>query len=102
MAKSKRKAKKRKGIGNILVKLSAIALVVYASSSFITQQVALSEKQQEVDRIKSEIEVAQGENDELEHILSLTDEDEYMERMAIERLGYAYPQERRFYTTSGN
>ena len=39
---------------------------------------------------------AKQQNDEYIRLLSADDEAAYMERIAIERLGYAYPNERRF------
>ena len=40
--------------------------------------------------------------EEYNRLLSSGDEAEYMERVAVEQLGYAYPNERRFYIVNGS
>ncbi len=52
----------------------------------------LQEKTQEVE----------AENVELQRILEDDDINAYMEKVAIEEMNYAYPNERRYYDTSRN
>ena len=46
------------------------------------------------------ISVLEGDNEEIERVLSNSDVSSYMEQVALEEQGYAYPDERRFYDTS--
>ena len=59
-----------------------------------------NEKEAELEELKLIAEQLEAENAEYESILSEEDERTYMERIAIEKLGYAYPDERRFYDTT--
>lgn len=103
MATKKLKQKKaRKGFLMQFKNLAILALMCYALIIFVSQQVQLSEKSQELQKINEKVEIAQQTSDEYMRLLNMTDEREYMERIAIERLGYAYPNERRFYDLSRN
>ena len=71
--------------------------VVYSIYSVISQQVKISQLQKQTEEISAKITAEKQQNDEYVRLLSEGDEKAYMERIAIERLGYAYPNERRFY-----
>ena len=64
--------------------------------------VTVSEKQDELARIQEKTVAIEAENVELSRILEAEDIDAYMEKIAIENMNYAYPNERRFYDTSRN
>ncbi|MCR5807150.1 MAG: hypothetical protein K6G68_08995 [Oscillospiraceae bacterium] len=77
-----------------------MAVVVIASGGFIVaNRVALDEKQAELDALREQVDVFEAENASYKSILDEEDERTYMERIAQERLGYAYPDEHRFYDT---
>ncbi|MDE5582861.1 MAG: hypothetical protein K2J08_04060 [Ruminococcus sp.] len=59
-----------------------------------------TEKEKELTYIHDKIEVYEAENTELQRILDSEDISDYMEKIAVEERGYAYPDERRFYDTS--
>ena len=50
--------------------------------------------------IQSKIDAYEAENMEIQRVLDSNDTSAYMEKVAIEERGYAYPDERRFYDTS--
>lgn len=79
-----------------------VILIAACVISIISDKVELNEKQQELEVLKLKAEELEVENANYESILNEEDERTYMERIAIERLGYAYPDERRFYDTSRN
>lgn len=60
----------------------------------------LQQKSRELDEIKAATAVEEAENAELLRILEDDDMRAYMEKVAIEELNYAYPNERRFYDAS--
>lgn len=66
----------------------------------ITTEKDCAEKEQELIAIKAKTEAYLAENVELERIINDEDMSAYMEKVAIEERGYAYPDERRFYDTS--
>lgn len=100
--KKSRSGKKNKGLVNAAFTFVIVFLVIYAGISIITQQAEISEKEKELQSIRDEITEAQQINDEYERILSNDDEKEYMERVAIERMGYGYANEKRYYAMSTN
>lgn len=71
--------------------------LAYFAFSIISQQVKISQLQKQSEEISAKITAEKQQNDEYVRLLSEGDEAAYMERIAIERLGYAYPNERRFY-----
>ena len=70
-------------------------------SKFITQS-NRAEMQKELNSINKKAEEIEAENVELQRILEDDDMDAYMEKLAIEKMNYAYPDERRYYDTSRN
>lgn len=92
--------KKKKSLASKIATIAILVFLVYSLYIVISQQAELNEQQKELANIKSQITVAKQENDEYTRLLSGEDESEYMKKIAIERYGYAYPNERRFYVAS--
>ena len=80
----------------------ALILIIACIIAFVSTQATLNEKRQEQAELEAAIEQARDEYLELEKFVDVDDLDGYMEKAAIEDLGYAYPNERRFYDTSRN
>ncbi len=59
-----------------------------------------NEKNHELETIQAKIDSYEAENAELQNVLESDDLSSYMERIALEERGYAYPDERRFYDVS--
>lgn len=79
-----------------------VILIAACVISIISDKVELNEKQQELEVLRAKAEELEVENANYESILNEEDERTYMERIAIEQHGYAYPNERRFSDTSRN
>lgn len=103
-AKTGRENKKEKKsiIVSLLSFLAVVSLAVYAVWSIIAQQTEIAQLRRETEELSDKITVAKQQNDEYTRLLSEDDEDAYMEQIAIGRLGYAYPEEKRFYIISGD
>lgn len=99
---TKRKKTKNKGLVNVAFSFVIVFLIAYAIISIITQQAEIAKSEDGLAVIRDEITEAQQQNDELTRLLSAEDEKAYMERIAIERLGYGYANERRYYAMSVN
>lgn len=82
--------------------LAIICLTGYALWTIIAQQAEIAQLEKETDELSEKITVAKQQNDEYTRLLSADDEDAYMEQIAIGKLGYAYPDEKRFYIISGD
>ena len=75
---------------------------VQCTASIISLQSNIAERKTELDTLRSQAETYEAENEDLERILNSGDIDSYMEKLAREDYGYAYPDEYRFYDTSRN
>ncbi|MBP1561183.1 MAG: hypothetical protein J6C96_08090 [Oscillospiraceae bacterium] len=97
-----KKKKQSHPLLRLFITVSGLAFVVYCVSSIVLTQAEIAEKKQELDALIVEAELLEEANDGYQSILSEDDEAAFMERYAVEVLGYAYPNERRFYDTTGN
>lgn len=99
--KKTQKKKVRKGIFNRrLFHLVALVAVIGCSALMFTVERDCREKEKELAGIQEKIDVCKMENAELQRTLDSDDLSSYIERIALEERGYAYPDERRFYDTS--
>lgn len=99
--KDKKKKKSKKGLFNKgLFKLSAATIILGCAVILITTENDCSDKENELAAVQARIDAYNIENEELRRTLESDDLSAYMERIALEERGYAYPDERRFYDTS--
>lgn len=96
------KKKKRSPLAKFGITVTAMVFVVACVFEIISTQAEIAEKELELAALVKEAEELEDRNDEYLSILSEDDERVFMERYAVEMLGYAYPNERRFYDTTGN
>ncbi len=90
--------KKRRSAFFDFVKLAVFTLLLlYSVSEIVSTQAEIAEQKTMIEKLQAEIEETKQENDEYLRILGSDNEEEYMLTIAVERLGYAYPRERRFY-----
>ncbi len=97
-----KKKKQTNPLMRLIVTMTSFVFVVYCIANIVLTQAEIAEKKQELDVLIEEAELLEDANDEYLSILSEEDERAFMERYAVESLGYAYPNERRFYDTTGN
>lgn len=88
--------------GRLFVRIASVMFVIGCILYTGYTMVTVSEKQDELTRIQEKTVAIEAENVELSRILEAEDMDAYMEKIAIENMNYAYPNERRFYDTSRN
>lgn len=101
-AKALKKKKRGSPLMRTVIMVTGFVFVLYCVSSIVITQAEIAEKRQELDILAEKTKKLEEENDEYQSILSEEDERIFMERYAVEVLGYAYPNERRFYDTAGN
>ncbi|MCM1023540.1 MAG: hypothetical protein NC395_05710 [Prevotella sp.] len=85
----------------IVITVTSFVFVAYCITSIVMTQAEIAEKKQELEVLAEKAEKLEEQNAEYLSILSEEDERAFMERYAVEVLGYAYPNERRFYDTAG-
>ena len=96
------KKKKQNPLTKLGIAVTATVFVCACVFEIIVTQAEIAEKKQELAALVKEAELLEDANDEYLSMLSEKDERAFMERYAVEMLGYAYPNERRFYDTTAN
>ena len=86
----------------IITRIVVIAVFIVCIVSIVVTQANLVDKRQELAELNEKIEAAEAERIELEKFIDTDDLEGYMEKAAIEKFNYAYPNERRFFDTSRN
>lgn len=94
---TKRKAKKVK-----ILKFALFAFFVYFCVSFIFMQVDIANRRESLAVAQKELKDQQYLNKEIESILDLGNTDEYIMRIAREKLGFVFPDERVFIDVNGS
>ena len=95
-------AVKNKFLFKLLIRITIVLALIGCTASIISLQSNIAERKTELDTLRSQAETYEAENEDLERILNSGDIDSYMEKLAREDYGYAYPDEYRFYDTSRN
>ncbi|WMJ23660.1 septum formation initiator family protein [Paludicola sp. MB14-C6] len=94
---AKTKAKKVK-----ILKFAFIAFSIYVVVSFIVIQSDISKRKDNLDAAKNELEQQQYLNKDIMNIINSGENSEYIMRIAREKLGFVFPNERVFIDISGN
>ena len=103
--KERRAEARRRTGGPLLHSIAAFAGVIFIAGctlSIASTQIEIAEKKQQLAELQERKKELEIQYNEYAGILSEDDERVYMERIAIDVLGYAYPNERRFYDTTRN
>jgi len=86
-----RKLKKVKK--SLLIRLALACAFVYAAFYIVSLQMRIGKINAEIDEYNVKIEAQKAENANLQEMLDSEADDEFIERMARERLGYINPDE---------
>lgn len=100
MPNRKKTSSKSKMGFEMLIHIALVMFVIFCAVSIVTTQNATVERKAELAELEEEIEVLAAENEELEELIASDDIGKYMEKLAVESAGYAYPDEKRYYDTS--
>lgn len=98
MRKNKDRTKKRET--SFLLALGAFALAGYFAITLIQLQIEISEKKETLAQVQAQYNEKIAENQELEKVIEGGNEDEYIERIARDSLGYVKPGEKVYYDIS--
>ncbi|HIU44448.1 MAG TPA: septum formation initiator family protein [Candidatus Ventrousia excrementavium] len=85
--------KKRVGLAT---KIFVAIFAVYAAFTLVSLQIQISAKREEQAALQAQIEEQSLRNAEIEALLNSEDNDEYIARIARDKLGYVSPGERVF------
>ena len=93
------KAKAKK---NTLLRVSVLLFLLYVVVSLVQIQGNIQKNREQLALLEQQNEEQRIANKELERILSDGAEEEYIERIAREQLGFAYPEEQVLVDISGS
>lgn len=86
---------------SILLKIALLIFVVYLIYSVSSLQLTLSDKKDQLASLQEEHASLEMKNERLENLIKGGSEGDYIERIARQRLGYAYADEDIFVDASG-
>ena len=89
--------KKRK----LAKKIFVVIALCFCAFTIIYDKAEIARLRAEKAEITKQIDEEKAQNDEYSRMLE-SGEKEYMKKIAIDKLGYAYPEERRFYIVNQN
>lgn len=92
----KKSDKKRINIKKLVIRVATVALCLYFVYAVIWQQSMISKKNDEIDELKQQVELATDESERLKQEMEMLEDPEYIERIAREKLGLVRPNERVF------
>ena len=87
---------------NLLFRLSTLLFTLYVVFSLVQIQGEIQESRELLAQLEQQNEEQRIANKELERILSDGTQEEYIERSAREKLGFAYPEEQVLIDISGS
>ena len=90
----------KRTIIHFLLLFAVVLFIVYAVYTWVAQRAEVEEIDRANQELTQQIVAAQQQCDEYTRILNSEDESAYMERIAIEKYGYGYPGEHRYYFTN--
>lgn len=94
--------RKKRTKKSLSAKICIAVFTLYLVVCLVNLQVSISEKRAEYEQIEFKISQQYSENKNLERILNSDNDDEYIEKIAREKLGFAYPDEKIYIDISGN
>jgi len=69
-------------------------LVIYLAASLINLQIQINQKDNDLSELKAQQREQLLKNQEIERLINDENQDEYAEKIARDKLNYAYPNER--------
>ncbi len=87
---------------NLFLRIAILTVVVYIVFLLVQLQFEINIKRQELSRVTALCSEQIDKNKELNRLLIVGEDKENVERIARDKLGYAYPDERIFYDISGS
>lgn len=85
-----------------MTRIAVVGLASYAIIVLVGQQLEITKKKNELAEIEQKIQAQLDVNKDLERILSMGDNKEYIESIARDKLGYAYADERFYVDVAEN
>ena len=98
--KAKKKNAKNEQKFSFILLIGLLFMVGYFAISFVNIRLNIRQREKQVAELKAELEQQLAENDRLQGVLDGEDQEEYIERIAREKLGYVMPGEKVYYNVT--
>ncbi|MBP3368157.1 MAG: septum formation initiator family protein [Clostridia bacterium] len=92
----------KKAYKNMFVRLSLFAVLIFFTFTFISFRLQNNDLKVRADALQEKIDTLSEHIDELESDLDAPFDDEYVEKVAHDKLGMRYPQEVIYYSGEGD
>ena len=93
--------RRRKQKASLLPRISVICFVTYVAVTLVNMQLDVTAKRRELILLQQSVEQQKLENKETERMLQMGENREYIERIARDKLEFAYPDEKIIIDVSG-
>ena len=96
-----KKQKRAPLLPHFFLRAGLVLIGGYLVAGLVFNQVDMAAKQKELQDLENQLEQQRQQNDELERVLESGSDQEIIERVARDKLGYAKPNERVFIDVTG-
>ena len=97
-----RKVSSRRTRKNRLIRLAVVLVASYFLVTLVQLQLDIYKQRRVLEQLNTQCLDQKSANDDVERYLSLHDDTELIEKIARDKYGYAYPEERIYVDISGN
>ncbi|MEG1043320.1 MAG: septum formation initiator family protein [Oscillospiraceae bacterium] len=87
---------------SFVFRVCVLVFSCYICGCLINLQIDITNKKNELLLVREQIQQQHISNNNLERLLNSDEDDEYIEKLAREKLGFAYPDEKVYIDISGN
>ena len=102
MKTNKKRAKQKPQKFSFILSIGLLLLAGYFVISLINVNMQINDRKKEAQELDAQYEAQLAENEEINKVIDGGDKEEYIERIAREKLGYVMPGERVYYNITPN
>ncbi len=98
--KAKKKESKKEQKFSFILLIGLLFMVGYFAISFVNVRLNINQREKQVAELKAQLEQQYAENARLQEVIDGENQEEYIERIAREKLGYVLPGEKVYYNVT--
>jgi len=98
----KKTAKKERSFASGLIKLGILVIAAIIAYNLVDQQIVLADKRNTLAKLQEQKQILMVSNAEKKQLIEKSDQDEFVEKIAREYFGFAYPDEHIYIDISGS
>ncbi len=96
-----KKIGQKPGLSHLLLRVGVALIGAYLVVGMVFNQVEIASKRQQLETVQQQLAAQQAQNDEISRVLESGSDEEIIERVARDKMGYAKPNERVFVDVTG-